>query len=147
MEVCPISLCDKCANFETPCVDPHEECADIDGTKTCRCKSSFVRDESGDCKKPSTAKIWAPIVSLVVFSLVVVFVVLFIRHLKRKKKSKELAEEKKRRKEKIQSLNYDQYEKESYETPYRDNIYRYNEYNPSSDEDFKSEIYDTYIST
>ena len=83
--------------------------------------------------------------SITAFCISLVIVVLVVRYLKRKKKSQELAEDKIRRKARTLSLNYDKpYEEESYETPYRNNIY--NEYNPSSD-DCKSVIYETYNSS
>ena len=51
MQVCQISFCEKCANFEIPCAGVNEECVDIDGSKTCLCKNPFLRDEFGDCNK------------------------------------------------------------------------------------------------
>ena len=51
MQVCAVSLCEKCSNFETPCAGVNEECVDIDEAKTCICKKPFLRDEFGDCNK------------------------------------------------------------------------------------------------
>ena len=153
MRFCQLPLCEKCANFEKPCASLNEKCADVDGTMTCLCKSPFVQDDFGDCKnstKSTTSqqlitKIWVPIVSLVAFALAIVLVVLLMRYFKRIKKSKELTEEKKRRTARIQNLNYDKpYEEKSYETPYKNHIY--NEYNPSSEDDRQSVIYETYNS-
>ena len=154
MQFCQVPLCEKCANFETPCASLNEECLDINGTMTCLCKSPYVEDDFGDCKnstksttsQQSITKIWAPIVSLVTFALAIILVVLLTRYFKRKKKSKELTEEKKRRTTRIQNLNYDKpYAEKSYETPYQNHIY--NVYNRSSDDDSKSVIYETYNSS
>ena len=58
MEVCLRPLCERCANFEKPCAGVNEECADVDNSKTCLCKKSFIRDGSGNCTKCDSLRPW-----------------------------------------------------------------------------------------
>ena len=50
MQVCLRPFCERCADFETPCVGVNEKCVDTNGSKICLCKEPFKRDEYGDCQ-------------------------------------------------------------------------------------------------